>query len=265
MKNNHTFVIAANGDSPYIEECIRSLKSQTIKSKIILTTSTPSPFLENVLSKHGISYIINNFSKGIASDWSFAYNNCLTKYVTIVHQDDIYLPKYTEICLLAASFYPNTLIIFTDYSEVREEKAMFSGINFFVKKLLLSPFLFNKSISSFFIKKAILSFGSPICCPTVMYNKENIGSLEFSNDFTVSLDWYEWLKLAKKKGGFVYVKKKVLKHRIHKEATSSLMIANRVRKKEDEMIFKTIWPSFLAKIFANVYCLVSKSTMIIND
>ena len=263
--NNHTFVIAAKGNSPYLEECILSLKNQSMRSAINLITSTPSLFLEKVSTKYNIPYIVNTDIKGIASDWSFAYKNCSTKYITIAHQDDIYLPNYTETCLMAANSYHNALIIFTDYEELREDKSKSSMINIFIKKLLLLPFLFKKKISSLFIKKLILSFGNPICCPSVMYNRENIGFLEFSNYFTVSLDWYEWLKLAKKKGGFVYVRKKTLLHRIHKETASSLTIANQVRKKEDAIIFKTIWPTFLAKIFANLYHLASKSTMILKN
>lgn len=263
-ESSHTFVIAAYGDSPHIEECICSLRGQTIKSKINITTSAPSPFLRRISEKYNIPLIENNCSKGIASDWSFAYKNCSTKYLTIAHQDDIYLPTYTELCLSAACSYPGALIIFTNYNELREYKAAFPAINFLIKGLLLSPFLFKKNISSPSIKKEILSFGNPICCPTVMFNKENTGFLEFSNDFNVSLDWYEWLKLSKKKGSFVYLRKKILLHRIHESSASSLMIANQMRKSEDEIIFKSLWPRFLAKIFANLYYLASKSTMVNN-
>jgi len=258
----HTFVVAAHGDSPYIEECIRSLKNQTAKSKINLVTSIPSPFLKQISAKYDITFIVNTQSKGIASDWSFAYKNCQTKYLTIAHQDDIYLPYYTKTCLSTALSYPDTLIIFTGYRELRENKTRLAALNFLVKELLLSPFLIKKSITSHFLKKMILSFGNPISCPTVMYNKENIGFLEFSNNFAVSLDWYEWLKLSKRKGSFVYIRKKTLLHRIHKETASSLKIINKVRKKEDEIIFKTIWPELLAKILSNGYYLASKSTMV---
>jgi len=258
----HTFAIAAYGDSPYLEECICSLKSQTVKSKIILVTSTPSVFLEQISSKYDIPFIVNTKKTGIASDWSFAYQNCQTQYLTIAHQDDIYLSDYAQTCLSAAIFYPDSLIIFTGYRELRKGKTKLAGINFLVKELLLSPFLIRKIIYSYFLKKIVLSFGNPISCPTVMYNKENIGFLEFSSDFTVSLDWYQWLKIAKKRGGFVYIRKKMLLHRIHKETASSLKIISRIRKKEDELIFKAIWPDFLAKILANVYYLGSKSTAI---
>ena len=39
--NDHTFAICAYKESPYLEECIKSLKNQTIKSNILIATSTP--------------------------------------------------------------------------------------------------------------------------------------------------------------------------------------------------------------------------------
>ena len=42
----HTFVIPAYKDSPYLESCIQSLLNQTMKGEIVLTTSTPSLFIE---------------------------------------------------------------------------------------------------------------------------------------------------------------------------------------------------------------------------
>ena len=45
---NHTFAICAYKESAYLEKCIKSLKNQTIKSNIILVTSTPNDFLEEI-------------------------------------------------------------------------------------------------------------------------------------------------------------------------------------------------------------------------
>ena len=39
----HTFVVCAYGESPYLEKCIDSLEKQTVKSRILIATSTPNP------------------------------------------------------------------------------------------------------------------------------------------------------------------------------------------------------------------------------
>ena len=41
MKDNHTWVICAYGESEYLEACIQSLKDQTLQSQIICYSSTP--------------------------------------------------------------------------------------------------------------------------------------------------------------------------------------------------------------------------------
>ena len=47
--NDHTFAICAYKESPYLEECIKSLKNQTIKSNILIATSTPNDYIRNSL------------------------------------------------------------------------------------------------------------------------------------------------------------------------------------------------------------------------
>ena len=57
---NHTFVICAYKESPYLEECIQSLMNQRIKSNVIITTSTPNVYIERLAEKYQIPVKINN-------------------------------------------------------------------------------------------------------------------------------------------------------------------------------------------------------------
>ena len=251
----HSFAVLAYKDSPYLEECILSLKNQTVQSDIYITTATPSEFLENISRKYGIRLIINRNSGGIASDWSFAYDCCKTEYLTLAHQDDIYLPGYTELCLKAARKYIRTkqLIIFTGYKDFIGPKVRNFTPHLFVKKILLLPFMIKQNIASAFIKKLVLSFGSPIPCPTVMYHKKSIGEFRFAGEFSCNMDWDAWLRLANEKGSFVYVRPKLVLHRIHKEAQTSLKISSNVRQKEDYLIFQRLWPKAVAVILFRIY------------
>ena len=92
----HTFAICAYGESPYLEECIESVKNQTVRSKVILVTSTPCDYIKNLCEKHKILYFINHGKTGITQDWNFAYSKAETPIVTITHQDDVYFREYTE-------------------------------------------------------------------------------------------------------------------------------------------------------------------------
>ena len=52
-EKDHTWALCAYGESPYLEECIRSLERQTVRSRILISTSTPSPWLRDMAEKHG--------------------------------------------------------------------------------------------------------------------------------------------------------------------------------------------------------------------
>ena len=47
----HTFAVCAYKESPYLENCLKSLKNQTVKSSIIMTTSTPNVFIKSLAEK----------------------------------------------------------------------------------------------------------------------------------------------------------------------------------------------------------------------
>ena len=50
----HTFVICAYKESKFLEECIISLKKQSINSEIFIATSTPNKYIEDIAKKYGI-------------------------------------------------------------------------------------------------------------------------------------------------------------------------------------------------------------------
>ena len=94
--SNHTFVICAYKEVPYLEECVKSLLNQTIKSEIIISTSTPNDSIKKLAEKYNIRLAINNEPKGHIDDFCFAYGKAKTKYVTLCHQDDVYYEKFAE-------------------------------------------------------------------------------------------------------------------------------------------------------------------------
>lgn len=253
-KVNHTFVILSYKDSPYIEECILSLKKQTVASEILIATSTLTDSIKNIAKENKIDVITNPKSKGIGTDWSFAYDIGKTKYITLAHHDDIYLPQYTELYTEFAEKYKKNLFLFSDYYELKNGKLQKGGFNILIKRLVLSFFfLLKKNLKSTFFKKMMLSFGSPIPCQSVMYNKENIGLFSFSEEYSINLDWEAWLRLAKKKGDFVFVNKKLTGHRIYKGAETVSGMNDERRKNEDLKLFNQLWPKFIARFLLRIY------------
>ncbi|MPM63774.1 hypothetical protein SDC9_110658 [bioreactor metagenome] len=257
---NHTFAVLAFETSPYLENCILSIKNQTIKSEIIITTSTPNEYIKEIANKYSIRLYINN-RKDIASDWNFPFTKCKTKYLTLAHQDDIYLPEYSEEITGLLEKRSNSLIGFTGYYEIREIKnndysVIKPNLNLLVKKLLIRISFKEKNyINDKRAKRFLLMFGNPIPCPSACYNLKKLMNERFSNSFSINLDWDMWERLSAIKGEFINTNKSLLLHRIHSGSETTSGIVSKKRYKEDLRIFLRFWPRYFAKIISLIYSL----------
>lgn len=254
----HTFVVLAYKESPYLESCIRSIVNQSTKSRVIVSTSTPSPFLSAITGQYGLPLRINRKSEGIAADWNFAFNSAQTPYVTLAHQDDLYAPHYTEI-FLHAMRQGEPIIVFCDYRERRKNITRNSSLLLSVKRFMLGLAFFGKSrTASPTLKKGLLISGNPICCPSIMYHKKKIGSFVFDTGFNMNLDWEANLRLAALPGEFVYIRKKLLTRRIHPDSETTLSLSAHTRNTEDLEIIKRYWPRELAILYCRLYAVSHK-------
>jgi glycosyltransferase involved in cell wall biosynthesis len=252
----HTFVILAYKESIYLEDCVLSLINQTTKSQIIISTSTPNKFIEDIAKKYAIHLTVREGIPTIADDWTFAYSQATTPYLTLAHQDDIYLPNYTADLLKKASKH-NPIIAFCNYHELRHEQIVKNNLLLFVKRILVLSLGLNYVSERRFNKWLCLAFGSPICCPSVIFNKEKLGNWVFDNRYKVNLDWNSWIRMSQMEGAFVYSPKALMYHRIHQQSATTINLGDNIRKKEDLEIFATIWGktigSMIGKFYANSY------------
>lgn len=256
---DHTFVICAYKESAFLEECILSVMDQTVKSNVILSTSTPNDSIKALCEKYAIPLYINDGIKGIGGDWNFAYEKANTPLVTIAHQDDIYEPRYTEEMLNFVNKAKEPIIYFCGYGELRNEEKVYNNNLLKIKKLMLSPLKIKGFWKSRFIRRRVLSFGCPICCPAVTFVKERVGENPFTNDFGSNIDWQQWEIQSRKKGSFVYNKTPLMCHRIHEESTTSEIIGDNKRTEEDYKMFCKFWGKRMAKIISKIYSKSEKS------
>lgn len=251
MKINHTFVICAYGDSPYLEECIISLKNQTVRSEVMLYTSTPSDYVHQLCKLHAISYHTSQ-GGGIGNDWNNALSFTETKYVTIAHQDDLYKEDYAKYILEEFSKNADHLIVYSDYAEYREGREVASNINLKIKSLMLNAC--NLFPSSRFWRNRILSLGNAICCPAVTYNMEKLSEFKFETSMKTNLDWFAWYTISNYyEGSFGFIPKKLMYHRIHQESETSNTIRDNIRTKEDIEMYRLYWPEFVVNILIRFY------------
>ncbi len=257
-KNQHSFVVLAYKESPFLEDCLQSLFAQSVKSEIILTTSTPNAFLEKIAKKYHLKIKINKGEKGLAPDFNFALKQASTKYFTLAHQDDVYLPNYTQEMLKNLANYPEFLIKFCDYEEIyhglKETKIRTWTLNLLIKRLIIFfSFFFSPVITKLDAKKRFLGLGSPIPCPSVLFHRDKITDFAFDPAFRINIDWIAWIDLANREGDFLKSSKILMQHRIHAGSETTRGLQNHLRQDEDLICFKKIWPNFLVKFFYSLY------------
>lgn len=245
---NHTFVICAYGDSPYLEACITSLKNQTTSSALILYTSTLSDYIKDICKQHDLP-IYTGVGGSIGKDWNNALSFVKTKYATIAHQDDYYEPDYAEKVL--EKIVPETLIAYSDYYELKNDSKIMTNTNLKIKRVML------KTLSIFpswiWWRRRVLSFGNPISCPAVTYNLEKLSDFRFDPEMKVSIDWFAWAEISRYKGRFDYVEEKLMCHRIHEDSETSNTIKDKTRTAEDLFMYEQFWPKSVARWINKFY------------
>ena len=253
---DHTFAVCAYGESRYLADCIESLMSQTVRSRIIVCSSTPNETLETLIRGYGLPLYIREGEPGIARDWNFAYAKAGTGLVTLAHQDDIYEPAFLEETLRRISVEKKPLIAFTDYFELRGEKRVYAdgNRNLRVKEWMMRPLRPAAFGRSRFVRRRILSLGSPVCCPSVTYIKEALPAQIFAEGFQADLDWQAWERLSRLSGSFCYIPRPLMGHRIHEESATTRVIGDhRNRSREDLEMFRVFWPEGIARLLNHFY------------
>lgn len=255
MKSIHTYVVLAYKESKDLENCIKSVINQKYKSKVVIATSTPNSYIKNLAKKYKLDILVNEKSKHrIGNDFDFAIKCSKTPLITIAHQDDIYSYEYSYEVVEKYKKNQNSLIIFTDYYEIRKDKNEYTNRNLKIKRILLTPLKFNINSNKKWAKRFVIRFGNAICCPSVTFNKNLVNKYPvFDCDLTCNIDWNAWEKLSKNKGAFSFVNKCLMGHKISEETTTTEIINSGVRTKEDYEIFLRFWPKKIAKFINKFY------------
>ncbi|MBK6616665.1 MAG: glycosyltransferase family 2 protein [Ottowia sp.] len=248
-------VVPAYKDSPFLAECIESLRNQnSTRCRVLIVTSTPSPYIQRVAEEYDVPVLVSPRPSGIASDWNFALESATAPFVTICHQDDIYQPDYSTAMLKAIQASDDVLIALCGNTEHTSSGPRPIQLNLRVKRLLLSFAFGDRHIDEARrVRWRLLSFGNPVCCPGVMFNRRLLSDFRFVDTLKSNLDWDAWDRICAKEGKVAYVRDSVVSHRVHEGSETSASIASNVRLVEDFGMFQRYWPAPVCKLIMAMY------------
>ncbi len=254
MASTHTFALCAYGKSPFLRECIESIQAQrNVTSEVFIATSTPSAWLDNIAREYGLPLYVNEGESGIGQDWNFAYAQATGDYVTIAHQDDIYCEDYARMAVRLMDDASDPLIFFSDYGELRNGERVDNNRLLRVKRKLLHGLKNERNCTNVHVRRRALALGSAICCPSVCLSRRACPEPPFKLGMKSNLDWDTWESLSRREGSFCYAPFILMYHRIHGDSTTSQLIADDTRGKEDLEMLQRFWPDPVAKVIYRIY------------
>ena len=239
MKDIHTFVILAYLENDNLLECVKSVLNQTVKSNVIIATSTKNDYIIDLASEYGLGVMVNDNPSNKGSDYNYALNAFDTEIVTIAHQDDIYDRNYVKEIMNCYDKNKDASIIITDSYEVLGDKRLKRSKSLLKKHFLIKPLKYKKFQNKKHFKLRSLKYNQSFCTSTVTYVKKNIKHDFFPINLTYNNDWQAFIELAKTDSKFVLIDKKLVGHRIN------LNEVNEDKIKEDILIYKNLWPNFI--------------------
>ncbi len=249
-----TFVVCTYKECAYLEESIQALINQTVKAKILISTSTPNDYVNGIAQKYGIEVRINP-DGGQIKDYNFAMKQADTKLIMLAHQDEVLINTFVEDTLRELNRSKDPIISFTDYIEMHNDVVDEKQSKMIkIKKMMLIPAKWRWLAGTKLGKRMILCLGDPITHPSVVCVADKMPEDPFREEFKAAMDWDLWQRISLQKGTFVYVNKILLHHRMNDEnQTSVLLKTTNERYNNEYAIFSRFWPKPIVKLLMKFY------------
>jgi hypothetical protein len=249
----HAFVVLAYKDSPFLRACVASVCAQTRPSTVVIATSTPSSYIDEIARSFGVSVKVNPTQKGIAGDWAFGLSATDARYVTLAHQDDVYYPTFAQQTLETFERSAKAALCFTGYEEIDDEGRPKSSKISKIKHLIQFFAIGSRERVEGRALHAILALGNTLPCSTVTYDRRQLAGFQFSTELSSNLDWDAWMSLLNRGETFLHVNERLVGRRHNALTETSALIRSGRRAEEDLLMFRRLWPKAIGDFIAYVY------------
>ncbi len=249
---DHAFVVLGFGRSPFLEDALASIRRQTLQSRVVIATSTPNDHIAMAAERAGAPVLTNPASEGIGADWNFALDATDARFVTLAHQDDVYYPCFLQATRAALDEYGAPLC-FTGYQEIDDAGAPKVSRISCAKHALETVILGRTRVVSGMRLRAFLSFGNPLPCSSVTYDRADLADFRFSTAYKSNLDWDAWWRLMKAGRLFARVPARLVGRRHNALTETAALTRAGVRSVEDAQMFRRAWPRPVAEAIHLAY------------
>lgn len=249
----HAFVVLAYKDSPFLRACVASVCAQTRPSTVVIATSTPSSYIDEIAKSFGVSVKVNPTQKGIAGDWAFGLSATDARYVTLAHQDDVYYPTFAQQTLETFERSARAALCFTGYEEIDDEGRPKSSKISKIKHLIQFFAIGSRERVGGRALHAMLALGNTLPCSTVTYDRQQLAGFQFSTELSSNLDWDAWMSLLNRGETFLHVNERLVGRRHNALTETSALIRSGRRAEEDLLMFRRLWPKAVGDLIAYVY------------
>jgi len=123
----------------------------------------------------------------MAGNWNRCLELAETDLVTILHSDDLLLPKYLQIILAASQRHPRAALFFCEARIIDSQGESCFSFPDYIKRFFRPKYGSEIVLQGQSGLAAILR-GNFIMCPSVCYRKSVLGTRRFSPDWKFALD-----------------------------------------------------------------------------
>jgi glycosyltransferase involved in cell wall biosynthesis len=250
---DHAFVAVAYNHSPFLPQCLASLRAQSAASRVVVATSTPSEAIARAAGEVGAELVINPERRGIGADWNFALRAAGSRLVTLAHQDDVYGRDFLARTLELFERFPAAALSFTGYREISDGGAARLSKIAAVGALIKAATIGSREMVSGRALGLYLSFGNPLPCSSVTFDCSRLGSFAFSETLASNLDWDAWWRLHSAGYTFLHCPEPLVGRRRNALSETSRLIRDGRRRREDVAMFETIWRKPVGRTIAYLY------------
>ncbi|WP_394200865.1 glycosyltransferase [Shewanella waksmanii] len=249
MKSISVCIPVFNPNMTYLQLAVESVLAQYIDNwELVLVEGSGSrnqdieKFVDSFVD-HRIKYVMNEEDTTMAGNWNFCIESAKFDLVTLLHDDDYLLPNYLKQVIELHSQYPEAAACFTSATTVDEQGrpclTMADRVKGYLKPrtevIVLKE---DNGLSS------ILS-ANYIFCPTLCYNKVNLGNIRFEQRWNMVADIALYAELLVQGKCLVGSNKEHYIYRRHSNNQTAKLTLSTERFEEEVALYNTVNSSLL--------------------